>query len=90
MQPGSKVIWKFPVPRKTQFTLQMPVQSRILSCGIQDGDGVLWAVCNPSLPKEERLLMLAVTGEPLDERRGRFIGTMQFPDGVVAHLWESM
>jgi hypothetical protein len=89
-------VWKFEVrldgPR---FELLMPKGAEVLSCQRQDESVCVWALVDPA-PKnarETRGFLVVLTGQPIPERLGRFIGTVQFsetPMTWVFHVFEEL
>lgn len=83
-------IWKFPVSVGV-FKLEMPIRSRVLSVGAQNGEPMLWAMVTES-PAEAKWFAGAMTGQPLPEKPGyysKFIGTVLLHgDRLVLHLFQ--
>ena len=87
------VIWKYELPEgKLSFELKLPLEAIILDVQYQLGIGgpVLWAavpvVKNSAL--ESRYFQVVMTGEEFDSTNTKYIGTFQFPHGIVSHLFE--
>lgn len=83
----SVVVWKFPLRRWSAF-IDMPEGARIISCGQQDGELCVWALCDSDAPKVPRYVAALNTGRPVPPPAGEFIGTVQMPNGIVWHLFE--
>lgn len=90
-------IYKYRVTQALGFwtfheELPLPAGARILSCGYQDEIGmVVWALVDTDKPIEPRRVLLYMTGQPWTETSNVmpvFIGTIQLPNGTVAHLFE--
>lgn len=85
--------WKFPVQVEDEFEIELPTGARILAVQSQ-GDPMLavpfvWALVDPSAPKEKRLFRVAGTGHPIEETNLTYIGTFQMRGGaLVFHLFE--
>lgn len=86
-------IYKYPVtiadfPTLPSFTTDMPLNAKILSCGMQGNTLVVWAlVDSTALFLAPRPLMVVLTGAAV-VGNGRFIGTVIAPGGVVVHVFE--
>jgi len=69
--------------------IEMPLDSEILSIQNQHGKMVIWALTEPSKPVEIRTFIKVLTGFEMNEPSSRYIGTVQFDDGLfVNHLFE--
>ena len=66
-------IWKFPVPLGDYPTIEMPKGAQVLHFDMQNRL-TIWALVDPSAPKEERHFRLAGTGHPINS------------DGFLIHL----
>lgn len=85
----TKAVWKFDLPINDHFTMSMPEGAEILSAGVQGGRAVLWALVDIDALTTERRFTLHGTGHIADDVEGlTFLGTLQYPQGVVFHLWE--
>lgn len=80
-------IYKYLCPSKpSEFEVLLPLDSRILSFGQQDGNLVFWAAVGEE-PEVPFVFQLAFTGEEVPER-SKHIGTLQDPGtGLVWHLF---
>ncbi len=94
-------VWKYELKPTDISKFAMPKGSRILSCqtqGAPDENGIaplmLWALVNPSLPKENRYFNVVGTGNPLTIESLKnliFIDTIQFAGGqLVFHIFERL
>lgn len=69
--------------------IEMPLDSEILSIQNQHGKMVIWALTEPSKPVEVRTFVKVLTGFEMNEPSARYIGTVQFDNGLfVNHLFE--
>lgn len=94
MAKGETAIYKYPVPITTggSCVVEMPKGARALSLQVQDGEPVLWMLCDPSTGTERRLFTWYPTGHIYDAGgiRGEHVGTIQLYDGrLVWHLFEA-
>ena len=85
---AAKTIWKFPVPLKDTFKVEMPSDSEVLCVQLQDGQPTIWAVVDPSSPKVETPFIIHGTGHPISDEAGSYVGTFQLSNGLVFHLFE--
>lgn len=87
----SERIFKYEVPDgNTVHLVPMPVNARIISVGDQDGRLVLWAIVDKDAAFVHRMVRVVFTGEPLPvPEPGRFIGTVQFRNGLVVHVFDA-
>lgn len=83
-------IWKFKLNiETTPNTIAMPSGAKILSVQAQDGEPVLWALCDPEAKKANRTFVIVGTGHLVPENAGQYIGTFQLPEYVfVGHVFE--
>ena len=92
-------IWKFPLRAADTFAIEMPTNARLLHVGVQNEQACVWALVDPSAPKEQRRFRLYGTGHPIgadhpmagDPLEGfDFVGTFQLQEGMmplVFHLF---
>jgi hypothetical protein len=84
-------IWKYEIPIKDNFTLEIPKDSKILSFQVQDDSPKIWALVEEELEKETREFKLLGTGlsfkkEELNDYK--FVGTIVMYNGsFVLHLF---
>lgn len=85
-----RVIYKYPIPIRSSFTLDMPSEARMLSFQVQYGVPTLWALVNLDSPKARWVFKLLGTGDPQpnDEHLANYIGTIQH-EGYVWHLFHA-
>ena len=87
-----RVIWKYKVPARQRFSIEMPEGAVVLSVQVQFGEPHIWCLVDPLASKEARQFMLLPTGEQtpyLDEFGFDFRGTFQVQGGtIVLHLFE--
>lgn len=81
------VVYKYPLNRRTT-KLMLPRNAYILSVGVQDNQAVLWAVVNPDNFKEQRTILCVQTDKKFSMNGMVFLGTCQFPNGIVEHIFE--
>jgi hypothetical protein len=82
-----KQIWKYEIPLEKSFRLDVPSHNLVLSVQMQNEVPCVWILVDPDAPKEPKLFHLYWTGVDLGWI-GKFIGTIQTPDGLVWHLFE--
>ncbi len=95
-----KTIYKYAVPLKDTFTINLPKGYTILSVGVQNvvsfdrrsQSPYIWVLIDTENVKNSKPVnfRLAGTGHPIEEYSFlRFIGTFQLQDGaLVFHLFE--
>lgn len=86
------VVHKFPIRVADKVVIEMDPKARFLEFATQrtaEGEQMaLWALVDPSAPKEERTFQLAGTGHPIKPFH-RYVGTTQLHGGdIVFHLFE--
>lgn len=84
-----KQIWKFPVPIKDTFEIEMPPGAKILTVQTQNGIAMMWAICEPLAKKETRYFSTTGTGHLFNFNNHYYIGTFQIENGaLVFHVFE--
>lgn len=86
-------IWKYAVPVRGAFQLEMPRDARVLSVQIQNGEPQVWVVVDADAPTEMRAFRVFGTGHPIDASPDimRYVGTFQLYDcALVFHLFEAL
>lgn len=98
--PGSPllaVVHKWPLPHATGAAVQLaelelPRDSVVLTAAEQRGDVVLWAVCDPALPRVRRRFVVLLTGQRFTVPAGcslRYLATVLLDGGAfVEHVFE--
>lgn len=93
MKTKNRTIWKFILRPIDTNNVEMPKDSEILSCQLQDGHICLWALVDPDAEKEIRKFGLIGTGHFIKQEEAKFIATLQFYKFLghynqVYHLFE--
>ena len=89
-----KTIFKYKLDfnKEGKETLELPVDSEILSCELQDDEIRIWALIDPREEKTElRFFEIFATGHEIGCDMGisrKFINTLLFRNGLVFHLFE--
>ena len=78
-----KQIWKF----RVNTTIQMPMEAKILTVQLQDGEPMMWLVVDTENELESRKFTIVGTGNSFDDKDAKYIGTFQEPP-FVWHLFE--
>jgi hypothetical protein len=83
-------VWKFEVPVRDRFEIEMPVGARLLTVQTQNGRPHLWALVNPHAETETRVFWVMGTGHQAADLDGaEYVGTFQMLGGqYVWHLFE--
>ncbi len=82
-----KAVWKH-VIHNGQTSLNLPDGAIILSVGSQEGRLVAWALVDPEQPVLPHPIRVLMTGESFSEDPGRFVGTVQLGDWLIAHVFD--
>lgn len=84
------IIHKYAIPLSDYFTIEMPIESQILSFQAQNDILTLWAAVWPNSSLEERKFSIIGTDHNIDmDLVKKFIGTAQvFQGKLVWHLFE--
>jgi hypothetical protein len=87
-----KSIWKYKVTLG-DFIVEMPAGAHILSVQYQAATGTpqLWALVDPDQPSVQRQFTAVGTGfrQPDEVAAFQFVGTFQFPNALVFHLFDA-
>ena len=59
------VIYKYPLPAKEKFELDLPVGAKIIRVDDVEGHFWLWAIVDTEAPKETRRFECYKTGQPI-------------------------
>ena len=83
-----RVIWKYALRLGTNV-IEMPVKAELLTVQMQRDTICLWALVNPDIAMEQRLIEVVGTGNPIPEPYAvrRYIGSVQL-DEFVWHVFE--
>ncbi|MFA5376381.1 MAG: hypothetical protein WC455_11605 [Dehalococcoidia bacterium] len=84
-------IYKYPIPFKDWFRLQLPADAEILSVQVQRGIPCIWALVRVGNPLTIRHFRMVGTGYPITDGDLHYIGTVQVADEtLVFHLFEDL
>ena len=84
-----RTVWKFPFQAADHQDIEMPQGAKILHIDVQGDTPCLWALVDPSRPREKRHFRLAGTGHPIEEDTGIHVGSFMMMGGVlVFHLFD--
>ena len=84
------VIWKYELLIQDTQQVEMPWRAEILSVGNQDGNLCLWAMGDPAIGMNTRIIEIVGTGQPLQSSFPiikKFIGTVIMKQ-FVWHVFE--
>ncbi len=86
----AQTIWKFPLAMTVQQKVSMPVGARILHVGTQGDSVCLWALVDPSRDTNDRTILVAGTGHPIEMNGADdYIGTFMLHGGtLVFHVFD--
>jgi hypothetical protein len=83
-----ELIWKLKVILEKEFTLKLPLESKILSVQTQRNEAWIWAQVDVDRQEETRAFQVIPTGERVCPSLD-YIGTFQLNDGYFSgHLYE--
>lgn len=88
--PGElRVIWKYPFPVCDTFRQDMPKGSEVLSIQVQDGNPVMWVLCDPLQFNASYMFNIFGTGKTFAKElfAGGHVGTFQL-NGFVWHVFK--
>lgn len=83
---ATATIWKYTVRQTDSQEIEMPAGAKILAVRMQGSVLTLWAMVDPSEPKESRTIQVYGTGHPAGSA-GVYIGTVQHGP-MVWHIFE--
>lgn len=84
-------IYKYSVPIKDEFELELPQGAKILAFQTQNDDPMIWALVDSEKETGKRKFTIRGTGNPIESDMvddDVYIGTIQ-KDGFVWHLFET-
>lgn len=61
-----KTIWKYALPVKDEFTIEMPLNAKILAIQSQNEIGHMWALVESNAPMEMRTFVTIGTGHKVE------------------------
>ena len=69
--------------------LQMPAGAKVLTAQMQGDQPQLWALVDPTQPKERRVFVIYGTGNSVPDNPGEYVATFQMDGGaLVWHVFE--
>ena len=85
-----KTIWKFELTPNRLQEVPIPLGGQILTVKTkEDNAPVLWALVDPDMPPQERLLGIYTTNTELPDDPGRYIASFTIYDGTLEfHVFE--
>ena len=96
-----EVIWKYEIEVRDDYVIEIPAHAEILYLGVQkkgitirgtsDERAYIWVKVNPYNKGVKRHFKVCGTGHPVDEDGDTilsYIGTFQFGNGFVGHVFE--
>lgn len=83
------VIWKFVLTPKMVQMVRMPRGAKIVHVGEQFNAPVIWVLCDPHAPTEDRKIGTLTTGQYFDAAEMQYCGTFMLNGGqFVGHIME--
>ena len=84
-----RTISKFQFEPNDRIEFTMPIGAEILTVQMQNGQPCVWALVNPQVKTEKRILRIVGTGHTIIDKLGKYIGTFQLMEGqLIFHLFE--
>lgn len=84
-----RIVWKYPLETLARTSISMPDGATILCLQMQGEIPTLWALVNPpGITKVTRRFRFHGTGHHNVDDGETYIGTVQWPNGLVFHLFE--
>lgn len=88
-----KAIWKYHLSGLQTLSecqrVDMPKGAEIVSCQLQRGEIVVWAIVDDEHELESRYFFVIYTGLPLPGNPYKYLSTLQLEDGdIVLHAFE--
>lgn len=86
---GLRSVWKWTLYPTDIQEIAMPEGTEIIAVAEQQGELVMWGICNISAPNQTRVFAVVGTGNPApDLSDSRHIGTVVMSYGLVWHVFE--
>ena len=88
-------IWKYILPIKGSFAIEMPSDAKVLTIQTQNGLGCMWVLVDEDAKKETRMFRTIGTGQTVDLVELGAIGLTAYRgtyqrDGLVWHIFEKV
>ncbi len=84
-----RVIWKYTLEVATNQKFMMPCNAQVLSVQCQNGDAVMWCLCDKADELVERTFTVIPTGDRFNASHCEYVGTFQTDGGeFVGHVFE--
>jgi hypothetical protein len=83
------VVWKFPIPIRDTFTIDLPIGAKVLHAEVQGRMPTMWVLLNPKAPTYPHMFLIVGTGNPVGEEAINccdHVATFQMPP-FVWHLF---
>lgn len=81
-------IWKWTLEATDTQAISMPKNAQLLSVQMQNGSPQLWALVDPEMSYENRVIAIYGTGNPVPDEPGQYISTFQMHGGqLVFHAF---
>lgn len=87
-----KTIWKYELEITDLQVIKMPYGAKILTVQTQNDKPCIWVETNDDahLPRNNRVIEIIGTGNPMEVRQRTYIGTFQLHNGgMVFHVYEA-
>ncbi len=84
-----KTIWKYTLLVTDRQTITLPEGATFLDVQIQNGEPQIWALVDPKVLQDDRVIVIHGTGHPVSGDVGKYIATFQQPP-FVWHVFEGV
>lgn len=78
-----RTIWKVVLKPTDVQHIEVPMGAELLYAREQFQNICIWYRCDPSQPKESRLIAICGTGHPAPDDEGKYIGTASLQGGAL-------
>lgn len=83
-----KTIWKYTLLVTDRQTITLPEGAIFLDVQLQNGEPQIWALVDPKVLQDERVIIIHGTGHPINNDVGNYIATFQQPP-FIWHVFEA-
>lgn len=82
-------IWKQILDIVDRQEITVPIGAKFLTVQLQQDHLAIWFECNEANPKQEVVIAIYGTGNPMPHEPGKYIGTFQLDNGeLVFHVYD--
>jgi hypothetical protein len=70
-----------------EYSISVPFGANILTAQLQNNDVVVWYSCEPTNVKVDVVILVMMTGEDFPYNDVTYINTVQWPNGMIGHVY---